>query len=309
MPPAFIFTTLLDSSGSVIVKYTYDGWGNHVVTDQNGVVIESASHIGNINPIRYRGYYYDTETKLYYLKTRYYDPEICRFVTIDDVDYAEFAVINGLNLYAYCGNNPVMRIDPNGNDWWHWLLGIVAAISMVVVVVASAIITGGASLISIGVGMGIGATASLVGQGVGNVLNGKSFFENIDVVSILLGGLAGAAYATGLGGAFGAFGIGVASNIAVSAYQQKAFKDILFSGAIGGFAAMFAYGVGQLLNNVVYLNNDATYSVFFDAARVDGANLFQALSLAFASVWYKFLPNVATGLSRVLLNMIGKSKK
>ena len=72
------------------------------MTDQNGVVIESASHIGNVNPIRYRGYYYDTETKLYYLKTRYYDPEICRFVTIDDVDY----------------------VDPNGNSSVDFVVGI-----------------------------------------------------------------------------------------------------------------------------------------------------------------------------------------
>ena len=87
------------------------------MTDQNGVVIESASHIGNVNPIRYRGYYYDTETKLYYLKTRYYDPEVGRFISIDSIDYVDPDTVNGLNLYAYCGNNPVMNVDPNGNSW------------------------------------------------------------------------------------------------------------------------------------------------------------------------------------------------
>ena len=57
----------------------------------------------------------DTETDLYFLKTRYYDPVVGRFITIDDTSYLAPDTINGLNLYAYCGNNPVMRVDPNGN--------------------------------------------------------------------------------------------------------------------------------------------------------------------------------------------------
>ena len=79
-----------------------------------------------MNPIRYRGYYYDEETGLYYLKTRYYDPEIGRFMTIDDISYIDPETINGLNLYAYCANNPIANVDPNGNAWWHWLVAGVA---------------------------------------------------------------------------------------------------------------------------------------------------------------------------------------
>ena len=70
--------------------------------------------IASLNPYRYRGYYYDTETGLYYLKSRYYDPETGRFITIDDISYLAPDTINGLNLYAYCGNNPVRFIDPYG---------------------------------------------------------------------------------------------------------------------------------------------------------------------------------------------------
>ena len=65
-----------------------------------------------------RGYYFDTETKLYFLKTRYYDPEVGRFMTIDGIEYLDPETINGLNLYAYCGNNPVMNVDTNGSSWW-----------------------------------------------------------------------------------------------------------------------------------------------------------------------------------------------
>ncbi len=73
-----------------------------------------------LNPFRYRSYYYDTETELYYLQTRYYDPELGRFISQDSIEYAAPETINGLNLYAYCGNNPVMNIDPTGTAWWLW---------------------------------------------------------------------------------------------------------------------------------------------------------------------------------------------
>ncbi|MCM1441220.1 MAG: RHS repeat-associated core domain-containing protein, partial [Roseburia sp.] len=96
-----------------LARYVYDAWGNHkIIADEENVPLAKA------NPFRYRGYFYDEETGLYYLNTRYYDPTTGRFISQDSVEYAENEVINGLNLYAYCGNNPVMRVDPNGTDWW-----------------------------------------------------------------------------------------------------------------------------------------------------------------------------------------------
>ncbi len=103
---------LLNADGEVAVRYEYDAWGNHIVTDKDGNPVTSG--IGVLNPFRYRSYYYDTETELYYLQTRYYDPELGRFISQDSIEYAEPETINGLNLYAYCGNNPVMNIDPTG---------------------------------------------------------------------------------------------------------------------------------------------------------------------------------------------------
>ena len=75
---------------------------------------ETHAAIAELNPFRYRTYYYDTETNLYYLNTRYYDPEVGRFISQDDVSYLDPEHINGLNLFAYCGNNPVMNVDYNG---------------------------------------------------------------------------------------------------------------------------------------------------------------------------------------------------
>lgn len=119
MPSAFYFkTAILDETGAVVVKYVYDAWGNHAVLDANGNDIDDPDHIGNLNPFRYRGYYYDVETGLYFLQTRYYDPETGRFISQDSVEYADPTTVNGLNLYAYCGNNPVMGYDPTGTiDW------------------------------------------------------------------------------------------------------------------------------------------------------------------------------------------------
>ena len=81
------------------------------------------------NPIRYRGYYYDEETALYYLKSRYYDPEIGRFVTIDDISILDFTNqnLNGLNLYVYCNNNPISFNDPTG-----YLIGLILDIFFLV---------------------------------------------------------------------------------------------------------------------------------------------------------------------------------
>ncbi len=108
---------ILDIYGNVVVEYKYDAWGNHKVLDVNGNEIISTSHIGHFNPFRYRSYFYDVETGLYYLKSRYYDPKLGRFISPDDISYLDPNTVNGLNLYAYCNNNPVMYADPSG----HWI--------------------------------------------------------------------------------------------------------------------------------------------------------------------------------------------
>ena len=107
---------ITDGSGRLTAEYLYDAWGNHEVKcyDAEGepVTDEAAirNHIGRINPIRYRGYYYDEETELYYLESRYYSAAVGRFVSADDVEYLAPGEHQGFNLYAYCGNNPVMYV-------------------------------------------------------------------------------------------------------------------------------------------------------------------------------------------------------
>lgn len=111
-----------NSSGTLLGEYVYDAWGKLLNSVTNDVL--------KANPFRYRGYYYDSETALYYLNNRYYDPEAGRFLNMDGLSYLEPMAFNGLNLYAYCGNDPVMYSDPSGNFAISFFAGL--AISFVI---------------------------------------------------------------------------------------------------------------------------------------------------------------------------------
>ena len=102
--------------GNIVAKYRYDAWGNHKVYDQLNQEISLNTFIGNINPFRFKSYYFDRETNLYYCKSRYYNPQWRRWLTCDSVDYLEPSSFNGLNLYCYCINNPISYLDPTGNS-------------------------------------------------------------------------------------------------------------------------------------------------------------------------------------------------
>ena len=99
---------LIDGSNNTVVEYTYDSWGR--LLSCTGSL---ASTLGTQNPFRYRGYVYDTETGLYYLQTRYYDPEVGRFINADIYVSTGQGVL-GNNMYAYCANGPIARYDVDG---------------------------------------------------------------------------------------------------------------------------------------------------------------------------------------------------
>ena len=108
--------TIRDINNQIKAIYVYDAWGNHKVLNPNGTENTSSSFIGNINPIRYRSYYYDTDLKMYWLTTRYYDSEVGRFISPDHYSYLDYEELHGLNLYCYCYNNPVNYIDTFGHE-------------------------------------------------------------------------------------------------------------------------------------------------------------------------------------------------
>jgi len=96
------------SDHAEVASYTYDAWGN--ILTKSGILAE-------LNPFRYRSYYYDNETYFYYLQSRYYDPAIGRFINADAFASTGQGII-GHNMFAYCGNNPVCRVDPTGTCYY-----------------------------------------------------------------------------------------------------------------------------------------------------------------------------------------------
>ncbi len=129
---------LLDSTGALVASYNYGAWGNYSVHDKDGKKNTSASFIGHINPLRYRGYYYDRETRLYYLQSRYYDFANCRFINADTFATTDANGFLSANMFAYCENNPIMRTDESG-EFWNIVIG--AAVGGVMEI-ASQMITG-----------------------------------------------------------------------------------------------------------------------------------------------------------------------
>ena len=143
-----------------------------------------AASLGKDNPYRFKGYYYDDETRMYYLKSRYYQPEICRFISADTIEVLDCqGDLNDKNLYAYCDNNPVMRVDTGGQIWI--TLGIMAA--------------GG------GIGMVIGAASSAITQ---YMFNGEINWKSVGVAAV--GGFVSGAVAASPLGLTGQIGVGAA---------------------------------------------------------------------------------------------------
>ena len=111
---------------TLVASYEYDPWGKVTsVKGSSGAILSLEAypnHIAHVNPIRYRGYYYDNETGFYYLQSRYYDPIISRFINADGYTTTGEDFI-GANMFAYCNNNPVNCIDSEGNSGKPYPLG------------------------------------------------------------------------------------------------------------------------------------------------------------------------------------------
>ena len=230
--------SLLDNTGTVVVKYVYDAWGCYKILSPDGTEITDGAHIGKKNPFRYRGYYYSEALELYALTARFYDPKIGRFICADTIDYLDPESPNGLNLFAYCHNNPVMYSDPSGH------------FAFIPLVIGAA------------VGFFASASASAIVQHetTGEISLEKTFYDG------LWGAINGAIATTGitrLASAFVSSGLGIASSIG---------EDIIFNdGNIGlgnaltsgvlGFVAGFISGPGakvdiaNLTHSQTILNN------------------------------------------------------
>ncbi len=222
---------ILDSSGTMVAFYDYDAWGNCTVYNSSAKVLTDPTSIANINPLRYRGYYYDAETGFYYLQSRYYDPAICRFINADTYLSTGQGML-GHNMFTYCGNNPVNYCDSSGR-FFFTLLGaaIGAAVGYIDAYIAGedpikGAIAGGVSGAIAGAGVDIGAA-----------------------ITIFSGGAAigwGAAVAIGLG-AFGGFvGTGISNDWKFQKDGESLALQYMGATLIGGMANAISFGLGPI---------------------------------------------------------------
>ena len=269
---------LLDEKGIHVVNYVYDAWGNHEVVDLNGEVIEDKSHIGHVNPIRYRSYYYDSDFGFYYLKTRYYDPKVGRFINMDDTAFLAPDVINGLNLYAYCGNNPVMNVDPNGKF----------AISAI--------------LASILIGAAIGAGSYTVGQVIEYAITGTFEWSWGGFIGSIVGGAI-----SGLVPGVSVF----ASTVVISATtmigenisgdSNYSIFDIAINSIISGMFASLSIGIFRNTSRIFSSKNQGAYTMFL-RDRLDGTLKMFVSHISGREFVKRFLNNALESLDSSYIN-------
>lgn len=214
---------ILDSTNAFVVTYTYDAWGGLLGMDGS-----MATTLGILNPYRFRGYIYDDETGLYYLGSRYYNPEWCRFINIDSISGVTGALLTH-NLWAYCGNNPVSYKDTNGN----FLGTIIGAVVGGIVGGVSAALTGD----DVWAGIGSGAISGAV----------TGFAADFSVATCG----AGAPIAVGIvaSATFGA--IGTAGGYYLNETwngREVSTQDIVEQALVGGVWNTMSFGLGCALS-------------------------------------------------------------
>ena len=272
---------IYNTEGDLQCKYNYDAWGNHRIGNaRNELIYDSATgviatgyenHISILNPIRYRGYYYDTETGLYYLQSRYYDATLCRFLNRDNVNYLEPESINGLNLHCYCHNNPIMYVDPNGHmpKWAAWLISGVA-------------IVGGIVLCAAGVGGILGGV--LIGAGAGSLINGYVTEANGgDFTAGYIGGAISGALC-GVGAGLGGMAFAAASEVANLACIGYMALGATASFA-GGFAGNLAGTVYTSWHNSGFKSVDVDWGETLATSAIMGSlNILAGMGSAMSSI-------------------------
>ena len=314
---------IYNSDGVIVARYVYDAFGNHKVYDGSYNANTNDSFIGNINPFRYKSYYYDKESNLYYLNSRYYSPIYYRFISIDDIDYLKSESINGINLYAYCRNDPINYTDQSGHaptKWWEWVLAGLVVTGLTI----GAILTGGTLIGAVFAGAALGAGMSLGSQAISGELNWGQFALDIGVGAItgLIGGSGiSKGVATVLSGVVGA-GSNLASQL-ISGVDLKnvSIMQIILAGAMGVVSGLIG-GAGarnkeaissgknvqkatKQLNKVIrriangYRYNATTAQVAFTNAMNE---LTSAISLQIGQMFTKAM--VVYGLSTIIFSTI-----
>ena len=259
---------IANAAGTILVEYIYDAWG-----DILSITGAEAATLGAVNPIRYRGYYFDTDTEFYYLNSRYYDPEIRRFINADSYINANGDFL-GFNMYAYCGNNPVNRIDITGNACWHWVVG-------------AAVVLGFAALTIATCGGSLAAAATAVGM----VASGSMAFTTASTIA--------AAGFIGSATAYGAVAMSTALNsTSLDDFADKGNTGVIVSTAVGGIIGSGSAYISLHSQTNTSQSNSSQYISRGSSGRTEPYNLSEQLAMK----QVKSNPYAGTQLTKITLN-------
>jgi len=244
-------THIYDLNGNLCASYLYDAWGNHIVLDASGNENTNPDFIGNLNPIRYRGYYFDKETNLYFLKSRYYDPEVGRFISPDSVDFIDPYSFFGFNLYAYCKNNPVNYFDESGHMPMLLLFGglLFGTIAASVFNIAKQMIQNDWDFSTLDWGSVV--NSAIVGGALGlSLAFGIAYLGPVIAGTATTGGLtAGSAFAINTAVSFGAGNLGYVFEELINGRTPSFGKAIMHGGFVM-IEGMVSFGVGGITGSV-----------------------------------------------------------
>ena len=238
------------ATGKLVATYTYDAWGKCTVQNATGFTA------GTENPFRYRGYYYDSETGLYYLQSRYYDAETGRFINADNV-LTDTKGLTGFNLFSYCGNDPVNRSDPSGMLWKEIGSWLKKAKERIEEYLSPSNVYGslisGASIISTALASSLeGAVkTSKRPNNIGAGTYAKQCKEELQAVSRFKSGASRALSIAAYGAAAIDVGIGIRDNINNGASAKKIILDATVDVAITGGSIWAAGMAGGAIGTAV----------------------------------------------------------
>ena len=251
---------LVDSNGNQVAAYTYDPYGK---------ILSATGTMAEINPLRYRGYYYDAETGFYYLQSRYYDPNTGRFINADSYASTGQGLVE-YNMFAYCLNNPMDYSDYTGcaPELWQWIC-------------SGLMVAGGIALTATGVGGPVGG--ALIAAGANSIVG--AYVNEANGGSTTAGWVGGA-----VTGAISGLGAGLAGNYMVTA--SGAAGTACLTGLGKGVAAAFGLGaIGSAAGSLVTAAIDSApvdwKEIGLTAVGNGTINIWSGMGSAYATIFGK----------------------
>ena len=239
---------IVDESGTLVGKYEYSAYGKCTI-------LLDTDKIATINPFRFKCYYYDRESGMYYCHTRYFVPEWGRWLNTDHFEFLKFDDINGMNLFAYCNNSPIMYSDSTGTvpKWLKWLLFAAAVVVATAAIIVGSVASGGAA--TAGMVVAVSGVASMTGNVIQQGIN--KGWDNLDIGEVGIAGLSAELYgfAVCVPGSASIFAVASASafsNMSMNFYKsdgEMGLGELLSNGAKAFIGSFILQNVGMAIGD------------------------------------------------------------